>query len=390
VSIYLDHAATTPLRDSARAAWVEATQRGGNASALHQSGRGARSVLDDARERIGAALGAHPVEVILTSGGTEADNLAIKGLFWGRANAPGGGPRIVTTTVEHHAALDPVRWLEHSQGALGEYLPVDAEGRVSLEALRAALSDQTHGVALVSVQWANNEVGTVQPLPEVVELASTYGIPVHSDAVQTVPYVPVDFAASGLTTMAVSAHKLGGPMGVGALLARRDAPLTAVSHGGGQERKLRSGTVDVAGAAAFAAAVEEAVAEREVEAARLAQLQRELIQRIGQVVPDAVLSGPQPGAERLQGNVHFVFPGARAESLLFMLDTAGVHASNGSACTAGVVEASHVLLAMGRSEADAGATMRFSLGRTTTHADVDYLVRVLPEAVARSRAAAAR
>ncbi|WP_296666096.1 cysteine desulfurase family protein [Demequina sp.] len=381
---YLDHAATTPLREASREAWVDAAAAVGNPSSLHGAGRAARAIVEDARERIAAALGADAAEVILTSGGTEADNLAVKGLQWGRSGADPALRGLVTSAIEHHAVLDPARWL----AARGEVdlveLPVDAEGAVSLDALADAVDART---SLVSLMWANNEVGTVQPVPEAVAIAAAQGVPVHADAVQAVAYLDVDFRASGLTAMSVTAHKLGGPVGVGALVARRDAPLEPLAHGGGQQRSVRSGTLDAPGAAAFAAALEAAVAERRTERARLEDLRARLVGGVAAAVPAATVSGPDDASRRLPGIVHLVLPGARAESVLFLLDAAGIEASSGSACSAGVVQSSHVALAMGWSAGDAACTLRLSLGRTSTVADVDAVLGALPDAVRRARAA---
>lgn len=382
---YLDHAATTPMLESAREAYFEELARVGNPSALHKSGRLARSVVEDSRERMATALGAHPTEVIWTSGGTESDNLALKGLYWARHSTDPRRTRIVTTAIEHHAGLDPVHWLEAEHGATAVVLPVDREGRVDLNALRTEVAEHFDEIAVISVMWANNEVGTIQPMRDVVNIAAEHDIPVHADAVQAVGHVPVDFKASGLATMAVSAHKFGGPVGVGALVARRDLTITPLTHGGGQERKVRSGTLNAAGFHAASIAAEQAVTDLESEAERLGALQRELMARISEAVPDAKPSGPPAGNERLPGNVHFIFPGCAAEAMMFVLDSHGVEASNGAACSAGVAQASHVLIAMGRSERDAASTMRFSLGHTTTRDDIDALLRVLPEAVERAR-----
>ena len=391
---YLDHAATTPMRPAAREAWLAASEEGGNPSSLHASGRRARARLEDARGRIAASLGAHPTEVIFTSGATEANNLAIKGGVWASMDAHPERRRLVTTQVEHHAALDPARWLAAGHQVSVAELAVDTTGLLAADVLALELAEHSSRTALVSVQWANNEVGTVQPIADVVALAADAGVAVHSDAAQAVAYEAVDFGKSGLTTMAVSAHKVGGPVGVGALLARRDAKLTPLVHGGGQGRKVRSGTLDVPGAAAFAVAVEEAVAMREAERSRLAALARLLIDGVGAACATAVLSGAEPGAawppsavgleSRSPHIVHFSFPGANADSLLYGLDSRGIDASQGSACTAGVVQASHVLLAMGRSEADATSTLRFSLGWTSTEADVDAVVAAIPEALERA------
>jgi cysteine desulfurase len=384
-SHYLDHAATTPMLERARLAYADELGRVGNPSALHKSGRLARSVVEDARERMAAALGAHPTEVIWLSGGTEADNIAIKGLYWARHKADPRRTRVVVTEIEHHAGIDPAHWLQQEHGATAVVLPVDREGRVDLDALRAEVAEHFDEIALISVMWANNEVGTIQPVREIVNIAAEHGIPVHADAVQAVGHVPVDFRASGLATMAVSAHKFGGPVGVGVLVARKDLEITPLTHGGGQERKVRSGTLNAAGFHAASIAAEDAVAMLDAEAERLRALQVDLVARVRAAFPDAVLSGPEPGPERLPNNVHFVFPGCAAEAMMFVLDSHGVEASNGSACSAGVAQASHVLLAMGRSERDAASTMRFSFGHTTTAADVDALMAHLPEAVEKAR-----
>jgi len=391
---YLDHAATTPMRPAAREAWLEACEEGGNPSSLHASGRRARARLEDARERIAAAVGAHPTEVIFTSGATEANNLAIKGGVGGAVDTDPDRRRLITTQVEHHASLDPARWLEAGHQVPVVELAVSTTGMLGLEALAFELDAHAAQTALVSVQWVNNEVGTVQPIAAVVALAAESGVPVHSDAAQALAYEAIDFRSSGLTTMAVSAHKVGGPVGVGALLARRDASLVPLIHGGGQERKVRSGTLDVPGAVAFAVALEAAVASRSTERARLTRLATRLIEGMGASCPTGVLSGPAPGTSwptsgggvdvRAPHIVHFSFPGANADSLLFGLDSRGIDASQGSACTAGVVQASHVLLAMGRSESDATSTLRFSLGWTSTEADVDAVIAAMPDVLERA------
>jgi len=371
--------------ESSRMAYFEELARVGNPSALHKSGRLARSVVEDSRERMAQALGAHPTEVIWTSGGTEADNIAIKGLFWARHSADPRRTRIVTTAIEHHAGIDPAQWLEKDHGATAVILPVDRDGIVDLAALRAEVAAHFDQIAVISVMWANNEMGAIQPIADIVNIATEHGIPVHADAVQAVGHVPVDFRASGLATMAMSAHKLGGPVGVGALLARRELTITPLTHGGGQERKVRSGTLNAAGFHAAAIAAQQAVESLESEAERLGAMQRDMIARVRAAIPDAVLSGPEPGPQRLPGNVHFVFPGCAAEAMMFVLDSHGVEASNGSACTAGIAQPSHVLMAMGRTQNEAASTMRFSLGHTSVPDDVDALMEVLPDAVVRAR-----
>ncbi|MGZ4451464.1 MAG: cysteine desulfurase family protein [Nocardioides sp.] len=389
-TVYLDHAATTSMVPAAVDAMSAHLHEVGNASSLHASGRRARRVVEEARESIGAALGARPGEVVFTSGGTEADNLALKGAYWSRRAADPRRVRILSTGIEHHAILDPLEWLERREQAVVELLPVDRDGQLSLAALRTALETHADEIALISVMWANNEVGTVQPIAEVVALAAEHGVPVHTDAVQAVGAVPVDFAGVGVDALSLTGHKLGGPYGVGALIARRELELTALLHGGGQERDVRSGTVDVPAIAGFAAAVELAVKEQSTYAARVGTLRDELIRGVLEVVPDAVLNGARPGPERLPGNAHFSFPGCEGDSLLMLLDAQGIECSTGSACSAGVPQPSHVLLAMGRSEAEARSSLRFSLGHGSTSDDVAALLAALGPCVERARAAGSR
>ncbi|MHA7306301.1 cysteine desulfurase family protein [Arthrobacter sp. TMN-49] len=389
--VYLDHAATTPLSAPALAALTSVITRSGNPSSLHGSGRRARATVEAARETVARAAGAHPTEVIFTSGGTEADNLAVKGLFWARHDADAARTRILVSSVEHAAVQDTVEWLEQHEGAEAVWLPVDAHGTVSLAALKKELADGgADTVALVTCMWANNEVGTVQPIAEIVALAEPYGIPVHSDAVQAFGSLAVNFRQSGLAAMSISAHKIGGTVGVGALLLGRAVQLTPVQHGGGQERTVRSGTLDTAGLAAFAAAAQDVTENLAAESSRIAALRDAIIAAVRQTVPEAVLRGVDPAQDpgkRLPGNVHFTFPGCEGDSLLFLLDMAGVESSTGSACTAGVPRPSHVLLAMGLGEDTARGAQRFSLGHTSTHEDVDAFVAALPLAHARAKAA---
>jgi len=393
---YLDHAATTPMSSAALEAMTAELAKTGNPSSLHTSGRSARRSVEESRESLAAAVGARPSEVMFTGGGTEADNLAVKGIFWGRRTGHPERRRILVSAVEHHAVLDPAFWMAEHSGAEIVLLPVDGEGRVDLGALREELAANGAQTALVSVMWANNEVGTVQPVREVVQLAHQHGVPVHSDAVQALGQVPVDFAASGLDAMTITAHKLGGPVGTGALVARKDLPLTPVLHGGGQERGVRSGTLDVAGIRAFAVAAAEAVGALAERSARFAGLRDRLVAGVLERVPDAVLRGPADlslpadgagNAARLPANAHFTFPGCEGDSLLYLLDSAGVEVSTGSACQAGVPRPSHVLLATGVPEVEARGALRFSLGATSTDADVDRVLEVLPGVVERARAA---
>ena len=362
----------------------------GNPSSLHNAGRRARRIVEESREQVAAAYGARPSEVVFTSGGTEADNLAVKGLFWARHAADPRRRRVLTATIEHHAVLDCARWLDDHEGADVGWLAPDGAGRIGLEALCEAIERDADAVALVSVMWANNEVGTVQPVADLAAVTREYRIPFHSDAVQAAGPLPVSLAESGAAALTVTAHKIGGPVGAGALLLARGTDLVPVLHGGGQERDVRSGTLDAPAIRAFAVAVEIAAERRSDEAKRLAALRDDLIAQVLAAVPDAVLNGAPPGPGRLPGNAHFSFPGCEGDALLMLLDAKGIACSTGSACTAGVAQPSHVLLAMGADEARARGSLRFSLGHSSTQSDVDALGAVIGEAVERARRAAAR
>ncbi len=395
-AVYLDHAATTPLLPAVLAAMTGQLGRVGNASSLHASGRAARRVAEQARERLAEALGARPSEVLFTGGGTESDNLAVKGLFWARRDADSRRRRIVVSPAEHHAVLDSVEWLAKHDGADVTWLHVEPTGRVTPEALRAALGSG-EDVALASVMWANNEIGTVSALASLAEVAHEVGVPLHTDAVQAVGQVPVDFAASGVDALTMTGHKLGGPMGAGVLLLRREAECTPLLHGGGQERDVRSGTLDVAAIVGLQVAATVAVTEREERAERLSALRDRLVAGVVAQVPDAQLNGAPldevlPGAAhggpgRLPGNAHLSFPGAEGDALLMLLDARGVECSTGSACSAGVARPSHVLLATGADADRARSSLRFSLGHTSTDADVDALLAVIGPVVERARRA---
>lgn len=383
--VYLDHAATAPLRPEARDAWIDAATTVGNASSIHGAGQHARRVLEEARERLAAVIDADPIEVVFTSGGTEAVNLAIKGLWWAR---PADADAVVLPDGEHHATLDAVEWLQ-TQGARVRHVGTDAVARIRPSAFAAALPEAALATALV----ANNEAGTVNDAAALAAAAAEAGVPLHLDAVAAFGHVPVSFRAwrdeargrAGLVALSVSAHKVGGPAGVGALVVARGAELTALQHGGAQQRRLRAGTQDVAGAVAFAVAAEAAEAERETEAVRLGALRDRLVSGIRRSIADAQLLGDE--VDRLPGNAHMLFPGASGETLLFLLDRAGIAVSTGSACQAGVPEPSHVVLAMGRTDAEARQVLRFTLGRTTLDSDIDATLAALPEAVERARAA---
>jgi cysteine desulfurase len=395
---YLDHAATTPMLPEAVSAMTAHLGSTGNASSLHAAGRRARRVVEESRETLAQALGARPSEVVLTGGGTESDNLAVKGLYWSRRDADPARVRILCSPVEHHAVLDAVEWLERHEGARVDWLPVDALGRVHPEALREAVERDPADVAVITVMWANNEVGTIQPIVELTAIAREFGIPMHADAVQAFGQVPLSFADSGLDALTVTGHKIGGPYGVGALLLARSATPVPLLHGGGQERDVRSGTLDVPAAAGFAAAAAIAAERQPRHARELALLRDELVLAVQKAVPDAVLNG-DPGqcaegggpdvTSRLSASAHFSFPGCEGDALLMLLDARGIECSTGSACSAGVPQPSHVLLAMGVEPALARASLRFSLGHTSTRADVTALAEAIGPVVERARMAGA-
>ena len=384
--VYLDHAATTDVLPAAIDAMVEQMRNGGNPSSLHAVGRDARATVEYARERIARAIGADPAEVIFTSGGTEADNLAVKGIYWKRREEDPQRTRILVSSIEHHAVEETCEWLEKAEGAQLEWIPVDEHGSVNPQTVRELIEKNPEDIALVTVMWANNEVGTVQPIPEIAAIAAEYGIPVHSDAVQAFGAVPIDFHASGVATLAISGHKIGGPMGIGALVATRAVQLTPVLHGGGQERSVRSGTIDAPAIAGFAEAAVHSVENLPEESARIAALRNELVAAISALIPQAHLSGENPltedypGQKRLPGNAHFTFENAEGDTLLFLLDMQGISSSTGSACNAGVTRPSHVLMAMGMDEDTARSAQRFTLGHSTTGADIARLIAALPAA----------
>lgn len=362
--------------------WLEVSQLVGNPSSLHDSGRRTRRVVEEARESIAADLHTRPSAVVFTSGGTEADNLAVKGLFW--LGEEQGRTRVVASAVEHHAVLDPVRWLSEHEGAQVHWAGVDRLGRVLLDDVRQALDHDD--VALCTVMWANNEVGTVQPVQQLADLCRERGVPFHTDAVQVLGQLPINLQDLGAAAVTISSHKIGGPFGAGALIVDPDLRLTPVLHGGGHEREVRSGTLDAAGIAAFAVAVHEAVVHQEGFAREVSALRNHLIERVLLEVPAAQLNGEPrlDGLDRLPANAHFTFSGCEGDALLLLLDAAGIDCSTGSACTAGIPEASHVLLAMGADAEASRGSLRFSLGRETTKADIDHLLDVLPAAVERA------
>ena len=378
---YLDHNATTPLAPEAREAMLPFLEgEFGNPSSIHAAGRRARAAVDDSRDRLAAILGARPHEIIFTGGGTESCNLAVMGLARSQS---GKGKHLIISAIEHHAVLDPVAWLGTHEGASIEWLGVDAQGRVSPDEIEDLL--RAGDVALCTVMWANNEVGTIEPVGRIAELCREAGVPFHTDAVQAVGQIPVNLSEIGAHAVTISSHKIGGPFGVGALILDPALTLTPIMHGGGQERDIRSGTFDAPAIAAFAVALHHAVNGQADHAAHVRELRDQLVAAVLAAVPGTVLNGASlNGASRLPGNAHVSLPGCEGDALLMLLDAAGIDCSTGSACTAGIPEPSHVLLAMGVDEPTARASLRFSLGRATTSADIDSVVRALPLAVDRA------
>jgi cysteine desulfurase len=382
MAVYLDHAATSPMPPEVLAAYVDALGVVGNPSSIHAAGQAARDLLETGRDAVAASIGADPAEIVLTGGGTEAVNLALKGLYWARAPRP----RLILPDAEHHATTDAAEWLAAHEGAELVRVPVDALGRIRLDALAAALADRPDQIALVTAIWANNEVGTIQPVREIAALAAAAGVPLHVDAIAAYGQLPIDVhALDGVAALSIAAHKIGGPVGVGALHLARSASVEPLVHGGAQQR-ARSGTQDAAGAAAFGVAAARATGARLAgRAARMAALRDRLIAGIHRAVPDAILRGDPDPAGRLPSNAHITVPGCEGDALLFLLDVAGFAVSTGSACTAGVAETSHVLLAMGLPEDVARGSLRITVGDDTTEADIDALVAALPAAVAQAR-----
>lgn len=367
---------------AAQQRWLEVSDLVGNPSSLHDSGRRVRRIVEEARESIAADLYTRPSAVIFTSGGTEADNLAVKGLFW--LGEESGRSGVIASSIEHHAVLDPVTWLSQHEAAKVTWAPVDAIGRVELAPIEAGLA--AGDVALCTVMWANNEVGTVQPVRELAAMCKEFGVPFHTDAVQVLGQLHVDLNELGATAVTISGHKVGGPFGVGALIIDPDVKPIPVLHGGGHEREIRSGTLDAAGISAFAVAVHESVMNQVNFAARVRLLRNDLVTRVLEVVPGAHLNGDPDlfGNARLPANAHFTFDGCEGDALLLLLDAAGIDCSTGSACTAGIPEPSHVLLAMGAQAQASRGSLRFSLGRETTGTDIDRLLAALPGAVERA------
>jgi len=373
MSVYLDHAATTPMFDVAIEAMNSSLRKLGNPSSLHTEGRSTRKDVEDAREKIAKAIGCLASEVIFTGSGTEADNAANKGLFWHADKKV-----ILVSSIEHHAVLDPAHWLAEHEGAELIQIPVNSDGVVDIEFVKKTIAERGSEIALISVMHSNNETGVIQPIAEIVKAAGD--IPVHCDAVQSFTKVPISFKELGLFAMTISGHKVGGPLGIGALILRRAYEIPALLHGGGQEREIRSGTLNAPSIVAFSAAATEHYPSSDVQT-----LRDNFISALHTAIPDAYVNGE--ASQRLPGIVNVTFPGTQSDTLLLLLDNAHVSASTGSACSAGVHEASHVLLAMGHTEESAQSSLRFSFGAASTQADVDYVMSVLPGVIATGRAA---
>lgn len=381
---YLDNAATTPMLPEALEVLYRESSQVGNASSLHGAGRRARKVVEESREKLAAAVGAKPQEIIFTASGTEANNLAVKGMYWNARTKSEDKRAIASTPIEHHAILDPLEWLEREDGATLHFAQVDSDGVAKVENVADIFSEHSREISFLTIMHSNNEVGAIQPVSECAAIAQEYQIPTHTDAVQSFGKVPVDFGKLGVSAMTISAHKVGGPLGVAALIAKKSLELTPLLHGGGQEREVRSGTLHTPAIAAFATAAE--ISQRRLldNQIRIRDLRQRLIAGITAVVPDVRLNG---GHNTLPGIAHFTFAGAEGDALLLLLDAQGVACSTGSACSAGIAQPSHVLIAMGLAPKVARSSIRFSIGPTTTSDEIDKAISVIGDVVARARAA---
>jgi len=384
VSIYFDHAATTPISDLSLTALTNQAKKLGNASSLHSAGRSVRKDLESAREEIAKAIDCAPSEVIFTATGTEANNLAIKGLYWKAVKE--GKNLVITSTFEHHAVMDPILWLAEHEGAKVIEIDVDKNGMVDLDKLKQVVIDNKGKIAFISIMHSNNEVGTLQDIAQIVKVAGD--IPVHSDCVQSFGKVELSFKELGLTAATISAHKIGGPLGVAALILKRGLDIEPILHGGGQERDIRSGTFNAPSILAFAAAATESASQFKDRSVVVRKLKQSLIEVVEKNVSDAWVNGDQTNS--LPGIVSITFPRSDSEGLLLLLDSEGIACSTGSACSAGVQRPSHVLLAMGLSEDETTSTLRFSLSHSNTIAEIEKLGAVIASVVERSRAASGK
>ena len=383
-SAYLDNAATTAMLPEALEVMYRESASVGNASSLHGAGRRARRVVEESREKLAAAVGAKPQEIIFTASGTEANNLAVKGLYW-RAGA--SKRAIVSTPIEHHAILDPLEWLEREQSVTLHMAEVDSHGTTKVDSIAQLLSEYQKEISFVTVMHSNNEVGALQPVAEIAAISREYEMPIHTDAVQSFGKVPLDFGKLGVSALTISGHKIGGPLGVAALVAKKDLELTPLLHGGGQERDVRSGTLHTPAIAAFATAAELSQQRLQINADRIRSMRERLINGVTAAVEDVKVNG---GENTLPGIAHFTFVGAEGDALLLLLDAQGVQCSTGSACSAGIAQPSHVLIAMGMAPKIARSSIRFSIGTTTSEKDIDKAISVISEVVSRARAAGVR
>lgn len=383
--VYFDNAATTPINGVALQAFIDQSRELGNPSSLHGYGRAVRKSLEEAREKIASLIGCEASEVIFTGSGTEANNLAIKGIYWQRRREDQKRRVVIISAFEHHAVLDPASWLAQEEGAELIIVPVSKDGYINLDFLKSAIANRSDEIALISIIHANNEVGTIQPIAEIVKLADTYKIPVHSDAVQSFGKLPFSFSELGLFAMTISAHKVGGPVGVGALILKRGVEIMPLLHGGGQERDIRSGTFNAAAIVSFATAAQAALRNIEKNSLYVSGLREALRETIKSDVPDAIFN--TGSGETLPGILNVRFPNTESDSLLLLFDSEGIACSTGSACSAGVQQPSHVLLAMGLSEREARSSLRFSLGIENSRADIDYFHTCIKRVIERARAA---
>ena len=384
---YLDNAATTAMLPEALEVLNRESAVVGNASSLHGAGRRARKVVEESRERIAAAVGAKPQEIIFTASGTEANNLAVKGLYWMRQKSHSDKNAVLTSPIEHHAILDPLEWLEREENVELLFTSVDDLGVIRIGSAAQLLEERHSEISFATIMHSNNETGALQPVSDIATQVTEYQIPIHTDAVQSFGKVPLDFHKLGVDAMTISAHKIGGPLGVAALVAKKNLELTPLLHGGGQERDVRSGTLHTPSIAAFAVASELSQQRLLDNDFRIRALRERLIRGITTSVTDVHVNG---GAETLPGIAHFTFAGAEGDALLLLLDAQGVQCSTGSACSAGIAQPSHVLLAMGMAPKVARSSIRFSIGVTTTDAEIDRAISVIGEVVTRARAAGVR
>jgi len=379
MSVYLDNAATTPVRAEVLTEYTKYLQLLGNPSSVHTSGQLVRQALEEARESLAKTIDCDRSEVLFTSGGTESTNLAIKGIYWQRSAENSKRNVIITAGTEHHGVIDPIEWLEAQQSAEIVLVPVNFDGEIDLDWLAQYLTANHERVALISLMWANNETGVITDINKVTAMAKEYLIPVHTDAVAAFGHMPTSFKNSGLQAMSISAHKIGGPVGVGALIVSRSTKLVSIIHGGGQERGMRSGTMNAPAAKAFALAAEICIQNLHSEIQRTQLLSDRLVAEVSAITENISLTAAK--ANRLANITHFTLAGASGESLLFLLDQKGIFVSTGSACQAGVNRPSHVLIAMGRTEDQAKGCLRITFGHDNTEADVECVIQELPAAI---------